>query len=236
MVSEIARSAKSGMTVSNYLSDSLLRPVKAGESHADRVRTIEYLVQQGSLVIQADKFQIVDVIIPEWLTNAAGLGFEDAYRLAEDFTPTEASKLKFDHLVLTEIGLKGELAFIDFLRAFHGDSCEINHVSLFDDSLGYDVVLRKPDGETLFFEVKTTSRPRDVDFPFYLSRNEYNVGITSKSWTIACMLMLNGTANCVGVLTASQLEGQLPLDVSANITWSNVRVKWNYLDLSQYSG
>lgn len=234
MVSEVTRAAESGMKVSDYLSDSLLRPMKIGESHTDRVRTIEHLVQQGSLIVQDDRFLIVDVVIPDWLTQAAGKGLEDAFVLAEVFLPTEDARQKFDYLVLKEIGLKGELAFIDFLREVHGDNCEISHVSLFDDSLGYDVVLRKPDGFKSYFEVKTTSRPRGKDFPFFLSRNEYEIGVKSEAWSIACMLLENGVAKLVGTLNAAQLAGRLPYDVSSEITWATVKVKWQYQDLSHY--
>lgn len=76
-------------------------------------------------------------------------------------------------------GLEGELRVIDYLRKEILDlegimmveiEKIIEHSSLVDDSLGYDIVIYNADGTKKYIEVKTTKASALT--PFYLSKNE----------------------------------------------------------------
>lgn len=234
MAREIIKASQIDIRVSEFLHDSLLRPVRVGESHDDRVRTMNFLIHQGSLAILEDRFHLVRGLLPDWLAIPASQGFSEAFNLANEFLTTAISKSKFDHQILQEIGLKGELAFLEFLREVHGTSAEITHVSVFDDSLGFDITVTTSTGEVQNFEVKTTSRPEKDVFDFFLSRNEYQVAKQNQNWAIACMRIIEGDIVFQGLVDWSEVFDSFPDDKNPEITWASVKIKVKQASLKPY--
>ena len=79
---------------------------------------------------------------------------------------------------LKDIGDKGELYIMDYEkeRLQKNNKKEliekIKHVSLSNDSAGYDILSYNEDGTERFIEVKTTKGPEGTDF--YISPGELN--------------------------------------------------------------
>lgn len=234
MATEIMLAARDNVLASEYFHDSMIRPIKIGASHEDRVRTVDHLVLQGSLAINAGKFEVVTGGEPEWLLATAALGFHQAHALAEWLLPNPGMRAKFDQLLTKAIGLRGELAFLDFLISRNPNYVELQHVSLFDDSLGYDITLTTEDGVRHLFEIKTTSRQTLSEFEFYLSRNEYRIAGLEAHWYIACMRISNGEVNFEGLVNWEKLQTTFPNDTSPRNTWASAKVSVQTADLRPY--
>jgi hypothetical protein len=224
MVTEIVSASKANLSVADYLRDSILRPIAVGANHDDRVRVVAFLVESGCLLIRDDRFVLIQSSIPDWLIQAGAKGFKLAFELRSPFLPNFSSVEKFDQAVLNEIGLKGELAFVEYLRNKYKSNNDIRHVSLFDDTLGYDVLRTSADKSTFMYEVKTTSKPDLETFEFYLSRNEYRTSKSVSNWKIACMRISEGEAYFEGFLHWENLRNSFPIDQEENISWSASKV------------
>ena len=136
------------------------------------------------------------------------------------------SRKKFDSELLSQIGLKGEVDFITWLQSKF-PSLGINHVSLFDDSLGYDVEAYDEEGTKFCFEVKSSTKVRD-EFVFYVSKNELEVGKQKgPEWMIVCMGISNGHSDVLGALQFRDLAELLPENKSEQVLWQTLmcRVK-----------
>jgi hypothetical protein len=231
MVTEIVKASQLGISVADYLNDSIFRTLSIGANHDDRVRTIGYLTQTGCLQIRDDKFIIIESSAPEWLIQGGAMGYEQAFDLASQFLPPSERKEKFDHAVLQEIGLRGELAFVEYLRNKHKSNQEIRHVSLFDDSLGYDVICETYGQPKHMYEVKTTSRPNLGIFEFFLSRNEFETSMKIPNWKIACMRISKEKVKFEGFINWENVNGFFPIDQGKDITWSSAKVTIKTIDL-----
>jgi hypothetical protein len=102
----------------------------------------------------------------------------------------------------------------------------IVQVSVFDDTLGYDVsapTLRH--GASRHLEVKTASTVHAGLFPFYLSRNEYEVGRREPAeWALVACERSSDTVTILGWCRASVLTDYLPTDHRGRWTEALVRV------------
>lgn len=80
---------------------------------------------------------------------------------------------KIDYTIRSDrqgkIGLVGEFMVIEFEKS---RGKEIEHISLKDDSAGYDIKSQDKNGNEIFIEVKTTTG--NANQPFFISRNEVN--------------------------------------------------------------
>lgn len=130
-----------------------------------------------------------------------------------------AHRSHVDQELLDRIGAAGEVAVVDVCQdnlAALGHpqlADQVQQVSSFDDSLGYDVLAPVIAGAVRMLEVKTSARSTPGIFQFYLSRNEYDVGRRHPdSWAlVACTW--NGTgATVLGWCRASVLTTYLPTD------------------------
>jgi hypothetical protein len=116
----------------------------------------------------------------------------------------------------TEIGLQGELAIIEMEKANLRDAEvpilieKIDHVSLRDDSLGYDIRSVTPSGETKFIEVKTTTMGKNQ--PFILTRAE--IRRYKKSAQCYCLYRLFNFKEGTNVIRYYTLEGDLTNKIS----------------------
>ena len=86
----------------------------------------------------------------------------------------------------------------------------IIHVSINDDTKGYDIEFDNIINEKKLLEVKTSSLPGKT-FSFYLSRNEYEVGkLNANNWSVVLVKLSNGNPVFFGALTVNDLNKYLP--------------------------
>jgi hypothetical protein len=218
---EVLSLAGTETTLTEYKQDSLLRRVELGTSHDDRLRMIDFLLVEGLIRERDDKVQLIRGTIPDWLVEFASQGTPDAFTLVDILDPEENWGMKkFDEAVLKQIGLQGEIAFIDWLNSSKEPPKELLHVSLFDDTLGYDVRVTSKEGIVTCYEVKTSSRPATKKFQFYLSRNEYQVSSALGGWKLACMQVTSGAASFIGFCPSGFIQDNMPKDTSEQATWA----------------
>lgn len=221
IASEVLSLAGTETTLTEYKQDSLLRRVKLGTSHDDRLRMIDFLVNEGLIRIRDDKVQLIRGTIPDWIVDFASQGSPDAFRLVDILDPDESWGVKkFDDAILKQIGLQGEIAFIEFLNSLTEPPKELLHVSLFDDTLGYDVRATSNSGVVTYYEVKTSSRPESKTFQFYLSRNEHKVSRELSGWKLACMKVNSGKTSFIGFCPTEFIEDTMPRDASQQVMWA----------------
>lgn len=106
---------------------------------------------------------------------------------------------------------------------------QVQRVSLVDDGLGYDVQAPTLDGRLRLMEVKSSTGTGASAFTFFLSRNEYNVGLRNPtSWAVvACRVGDDrsvGGAEVLGWTPASVLRPYLPEDGNGRWTEAYVRL------------
>lgn len=99
----------------------------------------------------------------------------------EKIEPVIKAIPKIDYVELTqkrmEIGLAGELFVIKIVtqelirNGLHDLANKVEHISLTNDSLGYDIVSYDRNGKKIFIEVKSTTDNRQT--PFYLTDTEF---------------------------------------------------------------
>jgi hypothetical protein len=209
----------------DFEADSMLRPLRAGRGHEDRMRMLKMLQAQGAISNSEGVLILNRSDVPDWIRGASKLGFEKGFVLANHFISSEGAALKFEFQLLAEIGLDGERAWISLLESGVRGSANITHVSLFDDSAGYDIRADFDDGTSRFFEVKTSSRPAHRTFDFFVSRNEASKANSLTGWELVCIHIESGVAKYVGSLDWTHFKPSLPTDKSDSIQWSTVRAK-----------
>lgn len=129
------------------------------------------------------------------------------------------------------VGAQGEAAIVEACRAELVElgrpdlANDVIQVSLFDDSLGYDISAPSFAQGPRQLEVKTTSTPGQSVFTFYLSRNEYDVGCrNSRSWSLVACELTGDDASSIGWCRASALAPYLPDDRRGRWTEALVRI------------
>ncbi|MGV1006392.1 MAG: DUF3883 domain-containing protein [Candidatus Nanopelagicales bacterium] len=106
---------------------------------------------------------------------------------------------------------------------------QVQRVSLVDDGLGYDVQAPTLDGRLRLMEVKSSTGTGASAFTFFLSRNEYDVGVRNPTrWAVvACRVgddrSVDG-AEVLGWTPASALRSYLPEDGNGRWTEGYVRL------------
>ncbi|MFJ2503579.1 protein NO VEIN domain-containing protein [Microbacterium sp. NPDC087592] len=104
------------------------------------------------------------------------LGVDDT----EMFEQVEQAWRKFDDTARRRLGAAGELALVDWLHA--NARAEVVHVSVFDDTVGYDVALLVAGQLRARVEIKTTRRTDAV--VLFVSRNEVETLRRHSTWCL----------------------------------------------------
>jgi hypothetical protein len=209
----------------DFEQDSRLRPVEAGNSHEDRMRALRFMLDEGLVASVDGVLCAVKGMLPPWLVEAAANGDTNAFRIADRAQPNTEVGSKFDHELLREIGSRGEAALMKILQGHWGEIATVTQVSLFDDSLGFDLLAVFESGYELKIEVKTTSRPKGKSFPIFISRNEYEVAEKSNDWRLALMRIVDSNVEFEGVVDWEQLKGIFPADRGELISWASAKVE-----------
>lgn len=197
-----------------------------GNTSQDTTRTFPLVMSQGEhrsddlhtglAILSAADFVHVDGdrIAPAGaLMLLASLPDHEAVRHLRRVLADRASALS-----RIESGAAGEVAVVeacrdDLVSLGRPDLAgKVVQLSLLDDTLGYDVSAPTLTDQARLLEVKTTGHPTDAIFPFFLSRNEFDVGRRKKAWALVACAATEGAAGIIGWCRASALVPYLPDD------------------------
>ena len=194
---------------------------------------------------------VAELVLLELIVNEAPLwlraGMLSDGRFAHEAVPDEALRwidsLVDDHerrdaLLLeagqkvdderrSEIGLMGELAVIteieqQYSRCGRPDLLSsIRHVSQVSDALGYDVACSTLDSTRVRrLEVKTSTS--SVRIRIFLTRNEFDRGLTDPDWRLVICLLDDAGAGVVGWTRPMTIAPRAPQDsVSVGCRWES---------------
>ena len=186
---------------------------------------------------------------PTWLSAVAGLGgirdellpVQVERVLRGMFDPEErnsillAAATKFDEAALRALGEAGEEAVVSACqallrgRARRDLADKVRRVSLISDALGYDVSAPDLGGHELRLEVKCYRGPRPS---FYLTRNEFEVGLTLPRWhLVLCRSTPASSPEVIGWTSIVPLRERMPQELGRSARWQVVRVSLNESDL-----
>lgn len=200
---------------------------KPGRSYSDYNRTMQTLISEGVLKINDGCLCIGSISKAEWIKEGLEFGFKEIWNLAKIIEPRSNIFKKYDGTELLQIGERGEKAVIEQLRKktdarYHN---EIIHIASFDDTKGYDIQAPSINNheEIRFLEVKTTVKP-DNDFTFFLTRNEFEVGIIKKFWTLVCVKIVNGSPIILGHLYLDHIIDLFPNEMNEQVKWQVLKI------------
>lgn len=203
----------------------------------------DQLVENGSEV------ELLALILertsPVWLRLASsdGLEFRPEYLPAEmeqslnalirDAGQREEFLLKrgktFSNEETKRIGEAGEQLVLEALREELIEldqpslAVQVVKVSEISDELGYDITAPRLDGSTRRLEVKSSMSP-SKSFVFYLSRNEFEVGLQDSDWYLVAVRFSENGGRILGWIDGSALEELVPIDRSEGGVWVSTRV------------
>lgn len=134
------------------------------------------------------------------------------------------------------IGAAGEFAVMEEARAGLASlgrldlAGGVQQMSLVDDTLGFDVLAPSVGGPDRMLEVKTSARRTPGVAEFFLSRNEYTVGLAHPgSWALVACVFTDDSAEVLGWCQASVLGSFLPTDGMGRWTEAFVRLPVTHL-------
>jgi hypothetical protein len=227
MALDAVEAARDQLFVDEFDRRARLLPFTAEMGYIDRIRVLDELIDSKVIGLNERRLRLGQIDGVEWITAGLACGNEITWAIAEAVDRHERVVRKFESDLLAEIGQVGELAVLARLRECLFDSrrSQIEHVSLLDDTLGYDIVapFLKSDESFSLLEVKTSSRP-GKKFNLYISRNEYRVGLNNPNWFLVCVQIVRDTPQILGHLRLSQIADRFPADQSESVMWASCRV------------
>jgi hypothetical protein len=217
--------AHAARNVQDY-TDFCKRQLGAGTSYYDRIRVKDQLIDEGFIRIDGNRLRLGVAKRVEWLEQSLAQGQSEAWELC-DLYPRRKLKFDPDDTASRELGLAGELYVMELLKEVipHGFQDRIIHVSLEDDSAGYDIrtpSTNGPEGEVLL-EVKTSSRT-GPGFRLFLSRNEVETGLRNPNWHLLLVAAHQGKFEIAGAINMSAIADLLPQDTSDEARWMSLRL------------
>lgn len=235
---DIVSEAKLDRNIQDFLTILRLQPYSVGQSESYKYDVFKELMRLGIIQIKDKILTISDYAQLDWLHESLTNGNLFAWKFLNELPPRQtASVKKFNAETLQKIGLEGEVFVVEYLKAklptdVHND---ILHVSLTDDSLGYDISSRalKNVDNFIKLEIKTSVVPIEKHFSFFLSRNEYLVGNENSDWSIVAVTVENGHHKILGHLKAHQLEHLIPLERNFGCKWQVLKFDVDIRDFSE---
>jgi len=228
MVLEVLEAAKQRLHKKDFDRRARLLPTDIGKSYFDRVKVYDQLLLDQVIEIDDGLLTISNKEIPRWLLNGLKEGSTASWKIFEKIEPIWESTNKFDRALLEEIGLAGEEAVVTFLKKSLPSEAhnKIYHIALTNDAAGFDIQTPsiRSNTETLFLEVKTSSRPA-LNFNFYISRNEARVASLNSNWLLVGVLKKDGAHKILGCLTYDQLSNFLPTNTHPDGSWESCKIK-----------
>lgn len=164
--------------------------------------------------------QDADVLVPasgeipeDAAKLAAGLGLQES----EAFRAVRNAHTHVDLEKRQLIGGAGEHALLGYLEANWPGSTI--HVAALGDGFGYDIAFMQG-GREWHLEVKSTTRRGRLTF--FLSRNEYETGLTDPSWRLVVAgLSPDLKLMAIATLLPGHLQPVAPVDVGPNSRWQS---------------
>lgn len=126
---------------------------------------------------------------------------------------------KFDDTAQQELGALGERLLVESLRA--RTSATVEHVSLSDDTLGFDVLVSDHRNRAEV-EVKTCRALRPVRF--FLSRNEFEHMRASPRWVLQIVTVIDHRIADYWTVEPGWIEESAPRNVHDASRWESIQV------------
>lgn len=201
-----------GKGIEDYKRFCKNQPRNLQASFDDRMDVLELLIKQNIIIRNNGKLTLSSD--PDFSCFSDGLagGYQDAWEFVNLIGKEKIAEKKFDNSKNLENGLLGENFIVEELKKVLPEEklSSIIHVSIKDDTKGYDIEFDNIINEKKLLEVKTSSLPGNT-FSFYLSRNEYEVGnLNTDNWSVVLVKLFNGTPVFFGALTVNDLKKYLP--------------------------
>ena len=235
LAKEVITAAQGEETVLAFERFQQLAPSEAGKGLKDRQRVFKSLVSSGVVEDDNGTLRISIGFSPDWLNTALAEGSPEGWEILDLIDKGGRLQRKFEQGNLAAIGLEGELAVIDALRESLPSHLQnsILHISVTDDSAGYDIVAPSiHSGEMFHLEVKTSSRPLKNKFEFHISRNEAAVGARLQTWKLVFVQMQSGKAVVLGFVDFEAVEKFMPTDNHPSAKWESVLIQIDVADIS----
>ncbi len=187
-------------------------------------KSLDSLLSEGLIRIEDKRIVLGELSPSPWLRDDLVAGESEAWEIVETYSP-KAWKFDPDESVQSELGSKGEDYVFQALEQQVPSHLvrNLQHVSKFDDSAGFDIVTPINDGGQLgHLEVKTSSRSGG-EHRFFLTRNEWNQSLRLKNWFLVLVVIKEGSPELFGHIDSASLSAYLPVDGHRNFRWQTVR-------------
>ena len=228
--------AKNRFTIGDYIRFCKSKPRTLHDSYDQRRIIMDLLINSRLIQIDGRQLYITNLKPDGWLEEELSLGDETTWKIVETINPNNNFLNKFDENKIKEIGLDGELFVIEKIKEkiskeFHEN---IKHVSLRDDSAGYDIIAPSINHkyDKVFLEVKTSIRPSEK-FNFFISRNEYEVGIQKSNWFLIFVQVLSGGKQILGHLKPAYFHEFIPLEQDKSVKWQSLKISVDKENINQ---
>lgn len=228
IVRDVVSAAAEGLSIQEFNRRSVLQPLDVEASHFDRVRVLEKLIEDQVIAIEDRFLALGRIDSASWLLDGMKVGNGLVWEVAQLIDVQEQVIRKFDHEQLAEVGSIGEDFIVGELKRLLSaeDSRRIRHISLEDDSAGYDVLTPSVtySDKVQLLEVKTTVRPGNT-FNCFVTRNEFRVGCNNSNWSLVCVRVIDGKPKLLGHLNLNVIQSNFPVDQESGIRWESSRVQ-----------
>lgn len=229
---EIISESLKGTYYEDFKRKIKLRPFGVDSSTEYFANIFKQLVDLNVIKVVDDRLRFVCLENIPWISDALLKGETEAWLLASKIENVLNKTFKFDASKLLEIGAEGEKFVLNELKLKIVNELHnrIQQISLIDDTVGYDIKSpsTKNSEKTELLEIKTSTRCNENYFEFFLSRNEYNVGLKNSNWSIVAVQIKNNQPSILGYIKVHQIESKMPKNVDSTATWESVRLRINH--------
>lgn len=228
IVRDVVSAAAEGLSILEFNRRSILQPLNIEASHFDRSRVLVQLIEDQVIAVEDRCLALGRIDSASWLLDGMKAGNSLVWEVAQLVDVQERVIRKFDHERLAEIGSLGENFVVDELKRLLSaeNSLRIRHISLEDDSVGYDVLAPSVthSDQVQLLEVKTSVRPGNI-FSCFLSRNEFRVGCNNSNWSLVCVRLIDSKPTLLGHIKLNLIRNNFPVDQEPSIRWESSRVQ-----------
>ena len=239
MAVDVVSAVRSHWTTEDYKRFAKISEPFPGRGYLDRMKVLDLLITEGVIRIDGHQMRIGEFNDVEWIKDGLISGSENVWKFLEIAEPVGNFSHKFEYERLAEIGKIGEEAVITLLRAALPVSQHerIIQVSLTNDGAGFDILAPSQIDNTndLLLEVKTTIRPGPT-FDFFLTRNEYRVGMQNPNWKLVFVRITDSVPMVLGTLKKIGFGSWIPIDQDKRAKWQSVKISIENEDLSESLG
>ena len=236
-LNDILDASISGKRHEDFLKDCRLQP-STELGFLERKELLEQLFRSKNIGVDNGRLVRLEFdpnfenLLPD-IKDGCVMGIDQAWEVLKKLQPINHKRNKFDHDLLREIGLQGEQFVFEKLKEKLPESTHqyIDHVSLKNDLLGYDILGRSvtnSDRKTLL-EVKTFSGHSRSKFVFYISANEIDVADHSPYWYLVAVERRNSDLSILGHIRHDRFIDAIPINNPSTATlegsWQSTKVK-----------